>query len=42
MGCRSVEVLPALKSAGGKVLFSRTIGVPLWPFHVFVIQKPAA
>jgi demethylmenaquinone methyltransferase / 2-methoxy-6-polyprenyl-1,4-benzoquinol methylase len=42
MGCRSVEVLPALKSAGGKVVFSRVIGVPLWPFRVFVIQKPVA
>ena len=42
MGCRSVEVLPALESAGGKVLFSRTIGIPLWPFFVFVVEKPAA
>lgn len=41
MGCRSVEVLPVLESAGGRVLFSKVIGVPLWPFHVFVIQKPA-
>jgi len=42
MGCRSVEVLPALIRAGGTVLFSRHIGVPLWPFLVFVIEKPAA
>jgi ubiquinone/menaquinone biosynthesis C-methylase UbiE len=42
MGCRPVEVLPALERAGVKVLFSRTIGVPLWPFQVFVVQKPAA
>lgn len=41
MGCRSVDVLPTLESAGGKVLFSRKIGVPLWPFLVFVIEKPA-
>ena len=40
MGCRSVDVLPALKSAGGEVLFSKRIGVPLWPFHVFVVRKP--
>jgi ubiquinone/menaquinone biosynthesis C-methylase UbiE len=42
MGCRSVEVLPTLKSAGGKVLFSRNIGVPLWPFLVFIVEKPVA
>lgn len=41
MGCRSVEVLPTLESAGGKLLFSRNIGVPLWPFFVFTIDKPA-
>jgi ubiquinone/menaquinone biosynthesis C-methylase UbiE len=41
MGCRSVEVLPTLKRAGGKVLFSRNIGVPLWPFLVFIVEKPA-
>ena len=42
MGCRSVDVLPALTGAGGEILFSRVIGVPLWPFHVFAIRKPAA
>ncbi|HKI61726.1 MAG TPA: methyltransferase domain-containing protein [Mariprofundaceae bacterium] len=41
MGCRSVDVLPALEKAGGTLLFSRHIGVPLWPFLVFVISKPA-
>lgn len=41
MGCRSVSVLPALENTGGKVLLSKYIGVPLWPFHVFVIEKPA-
>jgi ubiquinone/menaquinone biosynthesis C-methylase UbiE len=41
MGCRSVEVLPTLASAGTKVLFSKTIGVPLWPFFVFVVEKAA-
>ena len=41
MGCRSVDVLPALESAGGKVLLSRHIGVPLWPFLIVVIEKPA-
>ena len=41
MGCRSVDVLPVLKSAGATILFSRTIGIPLWPFLVFVAEKPA-
>jgi len=42
MGCRAVEVLPALEGAGGRVVFSKTIGVPLWPFFVFIIDKPAS
>lgn len=41
MGCRSVDVLPALENAGGRVLLSKHIGVPLWPFLIFVIEKPA-
>ena len=40
MGCRPVEVLPTLERAGAKVLFQRRIGVPLWPFLVFVAEKP--
>lgn len=40
MGCRSVWVLPALERAGGKLVFSKHIGIPLWPFFVFVIEKP--
>ena len=40
MGCRSVDVLSALLSAGGKILLSKHIGVPLWPFQVFIIEKP--
>jgi len=42
MGCRAVNVLPALEKAGGKVLLTKQIGVSLWPFLVFVIEKPAA
>lgn len=41
MGCRFVHVLPALEGAGGKVLFSKNTGIPLWPFFIFVVQKPA-
>jgi len=41
IGCRSVSVLPALEKAGGSVVFSRYIGIPWWPFLVFVVEKPA-
>jgi len=41
MGCRSVDVLPTLQAAGGKLLLLRRIGVPFWPFLVCVIEKPA-
>lgn len=40
MGCRSVDVLPALQDAGGEVVCSKHTGFPLWPFLVFVINKP--
>ena len=39
MGCRSINVLPALESVGGRVIFSKNIGVPLWPFFVFILEK---
>jgi demethylmenaquinone methyltransferase/2-methoxy-6-polyprenyl-1,4-benzoquinol methylase len=42
MGCRAVKVIPALEKLGGKLMFSRTIGFPLWPFFVFIMEKPAA
>jgi hypothetical protein len=35
-----VDVLPALEQAGGKVLFKKYLGFPLWPFVVFVVEKP--
>jgi demethylmenaquinone methyltransferase / 2-methoxy-6-polyprenyl-1,4-benzoquinol methylase len=40
LGCRSVSVLTALEEAGCKVIFKKRIGVPLWPFMVFVVVKP--
>lgn len=40
MGCRSISVLPVLGRAGARVIFSRTISVPLWPFLVFIVEKP--
>ena len=36
MGCRAVQVLPALQEAGARLVFSKTLGVPPWPFLVFV------
>jgi len=41
MGCRAVSVLPALEKAGARLLFRRRLGVPLYPFIVFVVEKPA-
>jgi len=40
LGCRAVEVLAVLERLGGNVIFKKKIGVPLWPFLVFVIEKP--
>ena len=40
LGCRSVSILPTLESLGCKILFRKYIGVPLWPFLVFVLEKP--
>lgn len=40
LGCRPISVLPALRDAGAVERFSTTLGVPLWPFLVFVVEKP--
>jgi ubiquinone/menaquinone biosynthesis C-methylase UbiE len=40
LGCRSVDVLPALRAAGAEIVSLRRIGVPLWPFLVLVLRKP--
>lgn len=40
MGCRAVSVLPALQRAGADLVFMRRLGVPLYPFLVFVVRKP--
>jgi len=42
MGCRAVSVLPHLRALGGMVQLDRRLGVPLWPFHVFVVRKPVS
>ncbi|HKJ87837.1 MAG TPA: methyltransferase domain-containing protein [Gammaproteobacteria bacterium] len=41
MGCRAVSVLPALEALGCRTVLRKRIGVPLWPFLVFVVEKPA-
>jgi hypothetical protein len=40
MGCRAVSVLPSLESAGARPVLARRVGVPLWPFFVFIVEKP--
>ena len=42
MGCRSIEVLPAFQKAGGRITYQKYFGIPLWPFFIFVVEKPAA
>jgi ubiquinone/menaquinone biosynthesis C-methylase UbiE len=42
LGCRAVSVLPALQRLGARVIFQKRIGLPVWPFLVFVVQKPDA
>lgn len=41
LGCRAIEVLPALQAAGARVLHTENLGFPLWPFFVFAVEKPA-
>jgi demethylmenaquinone methyltransferase/2-methoxy-6-polyprenyl-1,4-benzoquinol methylase len=41
LGCRSVSVLPTLQQLKCKVIFKKYMGVPLWPFLVFVAEKQA-
>jgi ubiquinone/menaquinone biosynthesis C-methylase UbiE len=40
MGCRVVVVLSHLRKLGAVVELDRHLGVPLWPFHVFVVRRP--
>jgi demethylmenaquinone methyltransferase/2-methoxy-6-polyprenyl-1,4-benzoquinol methylase len=42
LGCRAVSVLPTLENLGCRTVFKTLIGVPLWPFQVFVVEKPTA
>lgn len=42
LGCRSVSVLPSLEQAGCEIIFTKYLGIPLWPFFVFVAKKPAS
>ena len=42
LGCRSVSVLPVLEQLACRIIFKKHIGIPLWPFLVFVAEKPAS
>ncbi len=39
MGCRAVDITPALEQAGGKIVLNIMIGIPLWPFRVLIVVK---
>jgi len=39
LGCRPVTVLPKLEQLACRVVFKTRIGIPLWPFLVFVVIK---
>ncbi|RMF43465.1 MAG: methyltransferase domain-containing protein [Deltaproteobacteria bacterium] len=41
LGCRAVSVLPQLVEDGAELLCHHSIGMPLWPFEVFVVRKPS-
>lgn len=40
LGCRSVSILPILEHADCRIVSQKHFGVPLWPFLVFVAEKP--
>ncbi len=40
LGCRAVSVSPLLEQLGCVTTFKKRIGIPLWPFVVFVMEKP--
>lgn len=42
LGCRAVSVLPTLEKVGCRTIFKKLTGIPLWPFLVFVVEKPPA
>ncbi len=40
MGCRAIHVLPAIKQTDARIVMNKSIGIPLWPFRVIIIEKP--
>jgi len=40
MGCRAIDVLPAIKQTDARIVMDSRIGIPLWPFRVLIIEKP--
>jgi len=41
MGCRFIDVLPAIKQTDVRIVMDNRISIPLWPFRVVVIEKAA-
>ena len=39
MGCRAIDVLPAIQQTDARIVMDKSIGIPLWPFRVVVIEK---
>lgn len=39
LGCRNVDVLPALLKQGATLKFEKRIGMPYLPFEVFIVIK---
>lgn len=40
MGCRAIDVLPAIQQTDARIVMDKSIGIPLWPFRVIIIEKP--
>jgi len=40
MGCRAIDVLPAINQTDARIVMDKRIGIPLWPFRVLIIEKP--
>ncbi len=39
MGCRAIDVLPAIQHTDARMIMNRKIGIPLWPFRVIIFEK---
>lgn len=39
LGCQAISVLPSFEKLGARIIKKKTLGVPLWPFLAFVLEK---